>query len=139
MDSEPKKKPVKIGVKKGGGVPPGYQWNVNVLDQAHSDAMSFLNDEQYSHMADQVRELARDTDPTHSAVIDVKSIDDFYEIRDKGGVLGKINVRVFFFVRKESKEIVILGAVKKEKEGQTPMGTKILMGTRKRKFLEAFP
>jgi hypothetical protein len=136
---DPKKKPVKFGVRKGAGPPPGYQWDVKVLDQAYSDAMSFLDECQYRHMADQVRELAMETDPTHSAVIDVKAIDDYYEIRDKGGVLGKINVRVFFFVRKEPREMVVLGAIKKEKEGQTPLGTKILMGNRKRKYLTAFP
>jgi len=80
-----------------------------------------------------------ETDPTHSAVIDVKAIVDYYEIRDKGGVLGKSNVRVFFFVRKEPRETVVLGATKKEKEGQTPLGTKILMGNRKRKYLTALP
>ncbi len=56
-------KPIKIGVKEGGGPPPGYEWNVEILDQAFEEAIEFLDEDQYDHMAEQVRQLARQPDP----------------------------------------------------------------------------
>jgi hypothetical protein len=134
-----RKKPVKTGVKVGGGPRPGYLWNAEVLERAFDEAMGFLDEEQYDHMAGQVRELALEGDPTRSATVDVRSIEDFYEIRDKGGILRTLNVRVFFFVRKETRTIVVLGAVTKQNDGPTPNVDKITMRRRKRLYLEAFP
>lgn len=133
------RKPVKTGVNIGGGPPPGYRWNAEVIDRAYDEAMAFLDAEQYDHMAGQVRDLALQDDPTHSDTIDVKPIEAFHEIRDKGGVLRKMNVRVFFFVRKETRTIVVLGAIKKENNGPTPPGDRISMRRRMRLYLEAYP
>ena len=47
-------------------------------------------------------------------------ISKFYELRDKGGVLGKINVRVYFAIIGDKKIILTLSAYKKEDEGKTP-------------------
>ena len=69
-----------------------------------------------------VRELARQEDPTHSSTVDVRPVEDFHGIRDKVGVLGRINVRVFFFFYKPTRTIVVIGAIKKENNGLTPMG-----------------
>ena len=135
---EARRKPTKVGVKVGGGPSPGYQWNAEVLDRAYDEAMGFLDEDQYDHMAGQVRDLALQDDPTHSDTIDVKPIEDFYEISDKGGILKRLNVRVFFFVRKETRTIVVLGAIKKENNGPTPAGDKINMRRRKRLYLEAY-
>ena len=66
----------------------------------------------------------------------MRPIDDFFEVRDKGGVLGKINVRVFFFIEFKSRTIVVLGAIKKENEGQTPGPTKLTMRRRMRLYME---
>jgi hypothetical protein len=129
------------GVKIGGGPPPGYFWNVQIFEQADREGHEALDDDQYDHMADQVRELARQPDPTHSQLIDIRPVEDFYEIRDKGGVLGKLNVRLFYFVNKNSppRAIVVLGLIKKQNNGNTPMGDKIRMRRRKRLYEEAFP
>jgi hypothetical protein len=132
VDSEPTKKPIKIGVKQGDGPPLGYQWNVDVLDSAFKEAMNFVDEAQYHHLADQVRELARQSDPTHSDIVDVRPIEEFFEIRDKGGILGKINVRVFYFVDKPARKIVVIGAIKKENEGQTEPDVRIRMRRRMR-------
>src|SRR5262245_39342202 len=94
------KSDIKVGVKRGGGPPPGYRWTVLIVDQGFDEVMGFLNDAQYQHMAMQVKELAAMDDPTHSATVDVRPVEDFFEIRDKGGVLGGMNVRVFFFLDK---------------------------------------
>jgi hypothetical protein len=132
MADGPARKTVKVGVKEGGGPPPGYQWNVDVLDRAHDEAMAFLNQDQYDHLANQVRELARHDDPSHSSIIDIRPIEDFYELRDKGGILGRLNVRVFYYLRGSNRRIVILGAIKKENNGPTPVGDRLCMRRRKR-------
>lgn len=131
-------KPVKQGVVIGGGPSPGYRWNVQVLDRAHDEAMRFLDEEQYDHMAGQVRELALEDDPTHCPTVDVQPIEDFHEIRDKGGILKSLNVRIFFFVDRPTRTIVVLGAIKKENNGPTPDHHKITMRRRKRLYLEQY-
>lgn len=134
----PGRKAVKTGVKAGGGPPPGYRWNIVIFDQAHDEAREFLDADQYEHMARQVRELAGQEDPTHSLTVDVRPVEDFHEIRDKGGILRRLNVRVFFFVHKPSRRIVVLGAIKKENDGPTPVGDKVRMRYRKRRYLEEY-
>ena len=131
-----RRKAIKVGVKERGGPPPGYLWNVEVLNRAFDEAMAFLDADQYDHLARQVRELARQDDPTHSQAIDVRPIEDFHEIRDKGGILRDLNARVFYFAHKPTRTIVILGAIKKENNGPTPAGDKIRMRRRKRLYLE---
>lgn len=141
MSKDPERKPVKVGVRAGGGPPPGYLWNVEILDQAFDEAMSVVDydEDEYAHLAMQVRELATQAEPSISDTVDVRPIEDYFEIRDKGGVLGKKNVRVFFFVNKTLKDraIVVLGTIKKENNGQTPVGVKITMRRRKRLYLES--
>jgi hypothetical protein len=140
-DDHPKKArlSVKTGVKLGGGPPPGYKWNVAVLGIADDEADDFLSVDQYRHLKAQVQELATQDDPTHSDTVDVRQVEDFYEIRDKGGVLGKINARVFFSIHHQSRTIVVLGAIKKENEGQTPIAVRISMKRRFRLYQESLP
>jgi phage-related protein len=124
------RKPVKVGVLQGEGSRPGYEWNVLILDRAYQEAMSFLTEDQYQHLAMQFKELARESDPSHSQVADVKSIEDFFELRDKGGILGKINVRVFFGLETSRKNLFVLGCFKKETNGRTPAGVRIRIRNR---------
>ncbi len=135
--NEPRRKPVKVGVKEGGGPPPGYRWNVEILAQAFDEAMDFLNEDQYAHLSNQVRELAAQDEPTRSETVDVRPVEDFHEVRDKGGVLGKINARVFYFNHKPTRTIAVLGAIKKENDGPTPIGDLRTMRRRKRLYLES--
>ncbi len=125
---------IKIGVEAGGGPPPGYCWGVYILDCAFDEAMGFLSADQYQHVAMQFKELARETDPTHPKSASVDAVEDFHELRDKGGILGGMNVRVFFDVDKSKQVLVILGAIKKQNDGPTPMGDKRRMARRKRKY-----
>ena len=138
MADDPSRKKVKVGVKEGGGPPPGYEWSVEILDRAFDEARAFLNDDQYEHLARQIRELASQEDPMQKLTVNVRPVGDFFEVRDKGGVLGKINARVFFFVEFQSRTVVVLGAIKKESEGQTPVATKVTMRRRMRLYLEEF-
>lgn len=130
-----KRQQVRAGVSVGGGPEPGYLWSVEYLTVAKDEANRFLTASQYEHVVDQLRALARERSPTHPHTVSVDAVEDFWELREKGGPLGKINVRVFFIVDPNRKMIVVLGAIKKENEGQTPPATKRLMGLRRRKYL----
>ncbi len=132
------RKDVKVGVREGQGPPPGYQWSVWILDLAFDEVMHFLEERQYQHMALQVQELAGQADPTHSSTVSVRKLtgESFWEIRDKGGVLGGVNVRVFFGVDKRHRAIVVLGGIKKQDDGATPVGTIATVRRRWRKYQE---
>jgi phage-related protein len=133
-DSGPRRD--KVGVRRGGGPPPGYHWHVTILGPVFEEARAFLNEDQYDHLARQVRELARHDDPTHSASIDIRPVGDLFEIRDKGGILQKINARVFYFVSRTNRTIVILGAFHKQNDGPTPPGDLSRMKRRMNRYLE---
>jgi hypothetical protein len=128
------KRQIKVGVHEGAGPSPGYKWHVWMLSLVHDEVCGFLNKVQYQHMAMQVKELAGEDDPTHSTTASVLPVEDYFELRDKGGVLGKKNVRVYFGIDGTKKSIVILGGIKKESDGRLPEGTRILMNRRWRKY-----
>jgi len=129
-------KSIRVGVREGAGPPPGYEWSVWILDVAFDEAMGFLSSVQYEHLAMQFRELASQEDPTHSDTISIRSMtpEDFCELRDKGGVLGNINTRVFFGVDKSSRAIVVLGSIKKQNDGPTARGDIIRIRRRWRMY-----
>jgi hypothetical protein len=127
-------KPVKVGVKVGGGPPPGFIWNVSFFGIALDEADQILTSDQKEHAKDLVRELAREEHPTHPRSVSVDQVEDFYEIRDKGGILGKINLRIFFSIEVDYKTILILAVVKKEADGQTPTWMKVRVRNRLRRF-----
>jgi hypothetical protein len=131
-------KDVKLGVVAGDNrTVVQYRWSVLILDRAFNEAMKILTPEQYAYAAEQVKALATEPDPTHSNLCSVDAIEDFHELREKHGVLGKINLRIFFFLDRTRNAIVILGTIKKENNGPTPDGTRITMRRRKRLFLES--
>lgn len=129
-----KKKLLKVGAKLGKGQPP-FLWSIGILDVAFAEAKEFLTDSQYKHLRLQVQELARCPEPTTSETIDVRPVETFHELRDKGGILGNLNVRLFFGVQKDDiRAIVILGVINKKTDGKTPQGTKTLMKRRWRNY-----
>lgn len=128
-------KELKVGVEQGGGPLPGYRWTVLILDSAHHEAMGFLSRDQYQHIAMQIKELAKEDDPTHSATASVDAVEGFHELRDKGGILAGMNVRVFFYLDKPKDSLVILGAIKKQNDGPTPVGDRRRMNRRRRKYI----
>lgn len=96
-------------------------WKLAYLDAAEKDARRFLTDDHYAHAVQLFDELALEVNPRCSETQDVRGIEDFFELRDKGGILGKINLRVYFAVLDDHHIIVVLGVYKKEEEGQTPV------------------
>lgn len=107
-------------------------YRLGYLDAAVKDAREILTEDQYAHLVQQFDLLALDQDPRRPASHDVRPIEGLYELREKGGVLGRLNVRVFFAVLDEENLIVVLGCFKKEAEGQTPTHIKLKMRNRMR-------
>ncbi len=112
----------------------GALWSMAYLRAAAKEGHGFLTDLQYDHAVDQFEELAFEEDPSHPKVaIDIRPHGDFFELRDKGGVLRKINLRCYFILLdKPTKTIVVLGAYKKEDEAQTPQHIVLKMKNRAR-------
>ena len=129
------RKRVKLGVKKGGGPPPGYRWNVLIPDNVHADAMRILNKVQYQHVSGLFHELAKEADPTHCNTLSIDALEEFHELREKGGVLNGLNLRVFFLVDKVKSNLVILGVIKKSNDGPTLPRDKIAPRFRRRQYL----
>lgn len=133
--SEMAEKELKVGVWQGAGPPPGYNFTVLIPDIVYQEARGFLTADQYEHAACLVKDLAAHDDPTHSTTQRVEAIGDFHELKDKGGILGKVNLRVFFYADKERSSLLVLGAINKGNEGQTPKSVRIRMSRRLRKYL----
>jgi hypothetical protein len=129
------RKQLKVGVWEGGGPPPGYKYTVLYPDIAFDEAMKILTPDQYSHEAELFKDLAEHDDPTHSTTQRVEAVDEFWELKDKGGILGKINLRCFFYVDKTNSVLLVLGAIKKGNEDQPPKSVRIRMRRRLRKYL----
>lgn len=127
-------KAIHIGLRAGAGPPPGYMWSVCYLTAARDDAMGFLNDAQYGHVTDLMEALASELDPRRPKTVSVDQVEDFHELKDKGGILGKINLRVFFIVEDGEKTVLVVAAIKKESEGQTPDWAKTRARSRIRRF-----
>lgn len=125
---------LKVGVRRGGGRPPKYLWNCLYLAIAREETAANLDEAQYHHLVEQFQELARHDDPSRSEVLSVDRIEDFFELRDKGGPLGRINVRVFYLIDKGKRAVVVLGFIKKQAEGKTPLGDIVRMRRRKRRY-----
>jgi hypothetical protein len=127
-------KPLKVGIRAGGTPNSEYKWDVHFLDVAGGEARKLLTDWQYEHLKDAVKALASEQDPKRSQCEDVSAVEDYFELKLKGGPLGKINLRAFFVVLEEPKTILYLHVWKKEAEHQTPSQVKRLVRSRLRKF-----
>jgi hypothetical protein len=127
-------KAVHVGLRTGGGPLPGYCWSVCYLSVARDEAMKFLSEAQYGHVVDLLRALAAEPDPRRPKTVSVDQIETFHELRDKGGILGNINLRVFFIVEDDLRAVLVMGAIKKEADDQTPEWAKIRIRSRIRRY-----
>ncbi len=96
-------------------------YRVVALAAAVEEAKKILTDVQYKHVVDLVRRLAWFGHPEKLTDVDIekmRGMKGVWELKEKGGVLGKINLRVYFFVGKE--EIVLLKTYKKTQSGSPP-------------------
>lgn len=93
-------------------------WQLGYLEAAVKEARRYLDDDQYAHVVGLFDELASEDNPRASKSQSVRQVDDFFELREKGGILGNINFRVYFIVDDETKFIIVLGCDKKEGENK---------------------
>jgi mRNA-degrading endonuclease RelE of RelBE toxin-antitoxin system len=114
------------------------QWELGYLEKAATEARKFLSEEQIAHVVELFDQLAYEPDPARSERVDVRKIEDFYEVRDKGGVLGKINVRVYFTVLGKHRVILALHVYKKEDEGKPPRHVMTTVRRRLRKVMQQY-
>ena len=116
---------------------PPLVWNIKFWPTALKDAKQLLPP-QYWHVADQLRELARCKEPARCPTLDIDRISGFWRLAEKGGPLGKTNIRVFFTIEDSDgrKEIVILGVHKKEEEGKLRKSVKTRIERRLRLYRE---
>lgn len=125
---------MKVVTRKAKGNPSSKapQWKLAYLKVVEKEARKLLTDEQYAHVIGLFEELAYESDPTKSQTQDIEKVEDFYELKEKGGILGNINLRVYFAVFEGSKVILALRAYEKQEEGQTPAHVKICVRNRLR-------
>jgi len=103
---------------------------IDCLQIAVAEAKGFLDGPRYEHAVDLVKRLRDFCDREKTSDLNLKAVENFFEISDKGGVLGKINLRIFFAYYSRWRTIVILGVWKKEVENQTPAYIKERMKNR---------
>lgn len=89
-----------------------------VLESAVREARGMLNDGQYWHVADIVKRLVWFGSPEQLADLRIAPIEGFHELKLKGHLLGKINLRIYFADLSAQNEIVVLKTYKKEEEHQ---------------------
>lgn len=99
-------------------------WKLGYLDVSSKDA-DFLTDEQYDYVVDQFFDMADFHDPLQCQTVDVRRFEDCFVLHDKGGILGKINLRVYFTILWDKKAIIVLASFKKEAENQVPRAMKM--------------
>jgi hypothetical protein len=96
------------------------KWTVVVLEVARKEGHKILSDLQYDHVVEILKRLADFGNAEETADLDIEPISSFYELKEKGGPLGRINLRVYFGAIPERREIVIAKAYKKEEMGALP-------------------
>jgi len=100
------------------------------FEKARGEARRFLTEGQCLHVEDLARRLEDFGDPTATQDLRIDKVGNLWELKEKGGLLGRINVRVFFGHVPSRGEIVVLGVFKKEREGATPRDYIIKMENR---------
>lgn len=93
------------------------EWAVGYHVLANIDG-KFLSEIQHDQLVLHFLEMANYEDPIGVKLGKVERIYDYYELKEKGGVFGKLNVRVYFTVEAKFRAIVVLACCKKEIEGQ---------------------
>ena len=87
------------------------------LRAAIKDGRAFLNDGQYVHLRDIVRRLGEWNNREEMNDLRIAPIQGLWELKEKGGILGRINARIFFAYLKDRRQIVVFGALKRRERG----------------------
>ena len=114
---------------------PERTWSPWYFEASAKEARKILTGVQYEYVKEQILLLCEEDNPGQPprSVADVRPIEQYFELRDKHGLLGKINLRVFYCLLEELNYLVVLGVWKKEEEHQTPPRIKVRMRRRMKK------
>ena len=102
---------------------------------AKNEGRKLLTEAQYWHAVGLAKRLSEFGNRQAMSDMDISPVEDMWELKDKGGILGKLNLRVFFAHVKARHEIVILGVEQKQQEGKTPRHVIIKMQNRLDSYL----
>ncbi|MEW4455565.1 hypothetical protein AB1L30_23045 [Bremerella sp. JC817] len=94
--------------------------DIVVLAKAAKEGHDILSEGQYLHVKDLIKLLVDFGSQNYQANLRVEQFGEFWELKEKGGMLGKINLRVYFRFNEVSNEIVVLHTYKKEDDGAAP-------------------
>jgi hypothetical protein len=97
-----------------------HAWVVVALDVAKAEGRKILSAVQYEHIKEILQRLVDFGDKEELSDLSIEQIGSFWELREKGGVLGRINLRVYFGTLPEDWELVVAKTYKKEDNGKTP-------------------
>lgn len=113
-------------------VQPSGKYRVGYLPKARTEGMKILGPVGYAYAVRQAERLRYWDDPEEMKLLRIEEVDEFFELKLKGNVLGKTNLRVFFSVFDAPEyKVIVLGAYKKEEEDQLPRH--VILGMRNRK------
>ena len=112
---------------------------VVVLESAKRDGKKFLNDGQYFHMVGVIQRLVDFNNSDEISDLRIEPIENFFELKEKGGLLGKINVRIYFAHLQDEGRIVVLKAYKKDEDGQVSRHVVITVQARLRAYIQDGP
>ena len=93
---------------------------VVILNAAKREGHKILRDFQYEYVRAIVKRLEGFGHEHELSDLRIEPIEDFWELKEKGGVLGKINLRIYFGTVPEDNEVVVAMAYKKEDDGRVP-------------------
>jgi len=110
------------------------KWVVVVLGAAKKEGHKILNDVRYDHVVSILKRLVDFGNLDELSDLDIEPIESFYELKEKGGILGKINLRIYFGTFPDERELVIVKTYKKEEENAVPRHVIVLVENR----LEAY-
>ncbi len=91
-----------------------------VLQRAIEEGHDELNDGEYWHCVAILKKLRWFRDAAKCAQLKIKPIDGIFELSERGGLLGKKNIRFYFKTIDEMDELVVLKTYRKDEEDQTP-------------------
>jgi hypothetical protein len=125
------------GPHKGGGKtartekgPSPRKWELVVLPVVKKEGHKILSDVQYDHVVEVLKRLVDFGNKEEIGDLDIKPIQSFFEPKEKGGLLGRINLRVYFGTFPEENKLVIAKAYKKDEEGPPPRHIVLLVQDR---------
>ena len=107
---------------------------IDVLGVAAKEGWEILTPGQYLHVKDLIKQLVGFGRREFESNLKIGPFGDYWELKDKGGTLGKINIRVYFAFESDLNKIVVLHTYKKEDDGQAPPHIKQKLNNRFRLY-----